>query len=166
MRVLLTVLGASAIVAYAITGALFANDAEVAAASGLPLDRTIADMAAAGQPYSPAPGIVFAVIGVLLAAAWAFATLLRRTRLAPADAVALWGGILALGAPAYFMTSFGNLMSVGDTYVRWNQEAAFALASRLYLVSGAALVVAVGALVVIAVGAARRRPPVGRLRPA
>lgn len=158
MRTLLSVLGVSAIVSYAVLGAMLMNDWAVVAASGAPLGTTIADMDAAGQPYSIVPGIGFAAAGVLLALAWGAMTVRPNStrpggRMSSRASTALWGGILALGAPAYFFASFGNLNSVGDTYVDWNSEAAFALEAPLYVVSGIAFLVAVVASI-MAVGGA------------
>ena len=52
MRILLTLLGIVAIVIYSVLGAMLMNDWAVVAASGVPLDTTIADMDSADQPYS------------------------------------------------------------------------------------------------------------------
>lgn len=138
----LVAFGAAGLVAYAVLGALIMNDWAVAAASRMPLNRAVAEMAAADQPYGIVAGIVFATLGVLLALGWGVWALLHRA--APAWVLAAaWGGILACGAPAYFFASFGNLMSVGDTSVDWDGEAAFALELPLYLASGAGAIVAV-----------------------
>ncbi len=147
MRILLTILGIVAIASYSVLGAMLMNDWAVVAASGVPLDTTIADMDSADQPYSAVPGFVFAALGILLALAWGVMTMLRRTALPKWATGSLWAGILTLGAPAYFFTSFGNMNSVGDTYVDWNSEAASALEAPLYMVSGIAFLVAVAILV-------------------
>ncbi|MFJ6418360.1 hypothetical protein [Paeniglutamicibacter sp. NPDC091659] len=147
MRILLTLLGIVAIVSYSVLGAILMNDWAVVAASGVPLDTTIADMDSADQPYSAIPGFVFAALGILLALAWGVTTMLRRTALPNWATGSLWVGILTLGAPAYFFTSFGNMNSVGDTYADWNSEAASVLEAPLYMVSGIAFLVAVAILV-------------------
>lgn len=154
MRLLLTVLGVAAILAYAICGALLMNDWAVAAASGEPLRETIAAMDAAGQTYSVVPGIAFAVVGGVLAVAWAVVTL--RASLPGWASFAIWAGILAVGAIAYFFASFGNMNSVGDTYFEWHADAAFALQAPLYLVSAAAAITAPTAVLVRAIAAAGR----------
>lgn len=154
MRILLTLLGIVAIVSYSILGAILMNDWAVVAASGVPLGTTIADMDAADQPYSAVPGMVFAGLGILLAFVWGVTTMLRRTALPNWATVSLWAGILTLGAPAYFFTSFANLNSVGDTYVDWNSEAAFALEAPLYMASGIAFLIAMATLAVVAAKAA------------
>ncbi|MFF5790667.1 hypothetical protein ACFY5D_01325 [Paeniglutamicibacter sp. NPDC012692] len=146
MRIVLTLLGIVAIVIYSVFGMMLMNDWAVVAASGVPLDTTIADMDAASQQYSAIPGFVFAAPGILLALAWGVTTLYRRTALPNWATVSIWAGIIALGAPAYVFTAFGNLNSVGDTYYDWNAEAAFALEAPLYMVSGIAFLVAVSAL--------------------
>lgn len=164
MRIAFTALGSVLIVVYAILGAMLMNAWSVAASSGLPLDTTIAEMRAAGQPYSPVPGFVFAGLGVLLAFAWAALTLHPRVRLTAWGSLVVWGGVVALGAPAYFLASFGNMNSVGDAFLEGNADAAFALERPLYLASWGAFVLAVGALVALIASAARRSTrPAGRL---
>lgn len=139
-------LGAGVIVAYAIVGALLMNDWAVVAASGLPLDATIRAMAEAGESYSSVPGLVFAGAGLLLAVLWGVVT--ARTAVgAPWAATTLGAAILVGGAPAYFYASFYNLNSVGDTFVDWNADAAWAIEAPLYWTSAAALIVGAAALV-------------------
>jgi hypothetical protein len=153
MRLTLTLLGAAAILIYAVLGAVIMNDWAVTAASEESLEQTIATMNTAEQPYTAVIGYVFAAIGMLLALAWATLTLHPRVSSPGWAAVSIWATILALGAPAYFFGAFGNLMSVGDTYPDWNSEAAFAIEAPLYLISGAAAVLAVGSLIAKAVSA-------------
>ena len=159
MRILLTLLGIVAIIVYALFGAALMNDWAVVAASGMPLETTIADMHAAGQSYSTIPGFVFAALGLLLGLLWGVTTLFRRTALPNWAAVSLWAGIIALGAPAYFFLSFGNLNSVGDTYFDWNSEAAFALEVPLYIASGLAFLVVVAMMVTAVINATARKEP-------
>jgi hypothetical protein len=135
-RLVLTVLGTAAIVAYAAWGCVLMNDWAVVAASELPLDRTIRDMTAAGQRYTTLPGTIFAAVGGLLALTWGALVLHPRFATPAWAALSLWTAILAFGAPAYFFASFGNLNSVGDTYVDWNGVAASGREHPLYLVSG------------------------------
>lgn len=156
MRILLTLLGMVTIIVYSLLGATLMNDWAVIAASEMPLETTIADMDAAGQTYTTIPGFVFAVMGILLALAWGVTTLFCRSALPNWAAVSLWAGIVTLGAPAYFFTSFANLNSVGDTYFDWNAEAAFALEVPLYMLSGLAFLVVV-AMMVTAVNKATAR---------
>lgn len=162
MRILLTFLGISAIVAYSVLGALLMNDWAVVAASGMPLDTTIADMKVADQQYSTIPVLVFAALGILMALVWGAITMWRRSVLPDWATMSLWAGILALGAPAYFFTSFANLNSVGDTYVDWNSGAAFALEAPLYATSGFAFLIAVGALTVPMAKAVARKASMGQ----
>lgn len=158
MRILLTLLGIVAIVIYSVLGAILMNDWAVVAASGVPLGATVAAMDAADQAYSAIPGMVFAVLGILLALAWGVTTMLRRTALPKWATVSLWAGILTLGAPAYFFTSFANLNSVGDTYVDWNSEAASALEAPLYMASGIAFLIAMATLTVAMATTTARKP--------
>ncbi|PRB68784.1 hypothetical protein [Arthrobacter sp. MYb213] len=149
MRILLTLLGLVVIVAYSVLGAFLMNDWPVVAASGMPLDTTIADMKVEDQQYTTIPGLFFAALGILFALIWGATTVWRRAKLPNFAALSLWAGILALGAPAYIFTSLANLNSVGDTYVDWNSGAAFILEAPLYVTSGIAFVIAVGALTVV-----------------
>lgn len=135
--------GFSSLAAYAVVGCLVMNRWAVAAASEVPLSTAVADIAAAGQTYSTLPGFIFASAGLLFALAWVTFVLRQPVRL-PA-AVAIWAGLIAAAAPAYFFLSFGNLNSVGDTYPDWNSEAAFAVEAPLYLVSALALLIAASA---------------------
>lgn len=147
MRLLSAVVGACAILGYAIFGAFLMTNGEVMAGSGRPLADTISAMNAADQPYSAVPGMVFAVVGAVLALAWATAIVAPAVRLSASLAVVTWATIVAFGAPAYFFASFGNLNSVGDTFGDWDAAAAFAVVRPLYLTSAVAAVVAVIALV-------------------
>lgn len=140
MRLTLILLGFFSVVAYAVFGAIIANNWAVTAASGVSLDETIAAMAKAHQPYSPVPGYVFLGLGVALAVGWALLALRRRST--PTWLViALWALILTAGAAAYFLASFSNMMSVGDTFPLWNHAAALRFEAVLYLVSSVAGIV-------------------------
>ena len=145
-RNLAVTLGAAVILAYAVLGALLMTRWELEAATGLPIKDTVAAMAADEQSYSVIPGVVFAVTGGLLAIVWAVTTHTAAGRVSGWLSAALWAAIVALGAPAYFFASFGNMNSVGDTFYDWDSQAAFALVSPLYVISGVAAVVAVFAL--------------------
>lgn len=163
MRILLVVLGAAAIVAYAVLGAMLMNNWVIVAASGLPFDDAIAEMRAADESFSPVPGFVFAAMGLLLTLAWATLALSRRVALSTWLTLAIWAGILAFGAPAYFIGSFGNLMSVGDTFFEWYPDAAFVLEAPFYATSGVAAVIAITAVVVDIARVIRRgRAPVAQ----
>ena len=144
---MLTVVGAAVIVAYGVLGALLMTRWELAAGSGLPPEETIARIEAAGESFSEAPGVFFAVVGVLAALAWAAATLARATRGSGLGSLAAWGVIVALGAPSYFFWSFPNMMSVGDTFDPWHPDAAFALVSPLYVVSSIGALIGMAAVV-------------------
>ena len=100
MRKLAVTLGAGVILAYAALGALLMSRWELEAASGLPIKDTVAEMAAADQEYSVIPGVVFAIIGGLLAIAWVVTTLAAAGRVSGWLSAALWAVIVALGAPA------------------------------------------------------------------
>lgn len=146
MRTLLTALGAVAVIVYAVLGALLMTRWELTAASGLPFADTVAAMDAAGQPYSAVSGVAFAVVGIVLALIWATWTLAPAIRPRRWPAVAVWGMLLAFGAPAYFFASFMNMNSIGDTFYDWNADAAFRTVAPLYLVSAAGAVLTVIAI--------------------
>lgn len=147
MRQLLTTLGTAIIVGYALCGAATMNDWALDAASGLPLQATIDAMTAAGQPYSAVPGDLFAAVGIALAAGWFAVNVYPRLGVPLSVSLPIWAGILALGGPAYFLASFGNLMSVGDTFYEWNADAVAALENPLYLISAVAAALTVAALI-------------------
>lgn len=157
MRIATSLLGASLIIFYSVMGALLMNDWAVAAASGLSIEATVAEMTAANQTYSVIPGIVFASIGGVLAATWMAMALSPRLNLSGWGKLSLWAAIITLGAPAFFFASFGNMNSVGDTFYDWNAEAAFALEMPLYLASGIALIVSISACILAAFRASSRR---------
>lgn len=145
MRSFLVAAGVIAIVSYAVVGAFMMNDWAVVAASQVPLATVITDMESVGESYSPVAGYVFATIGITLVGVWALMVIKSGESLPAWASVMLWAGILAGGAVAYFVISFGNLNSVGDTYYDWKSEAAWALERPLYQISFAALCVALAA---------------------
>lgn len=131
------------------------NDWAIVAASGIPLDATIAAMAEAKQPYNTVAGWIFAVAGIVLAGVWAAVTAIKK-RVLPSWATAgLWGLLLAFGAPAFFYASFANMNSVGDTFYDWNSDAAFALEAPLYIASAAGFAIAALAMVYALVSSVR-----------
>ncbi|MGH3653748.1 hypothetical protein [Glutamicibacter sp.] len=158
MRKLLVIFGFAIIAAYAAYGALLMNNWAVVAASGVPLDETIAEMAAMDQDYDLLGGWVFAAIGIALAASWLVPVVSRGRKLPAWATVGGWSLIIALGAPGYFFASFANMNSVGDTFADWNAGASAALAAPLYITSilAFAMLAATGAL---GVRAAFTRPP-------
>lgn len=151
MRLPLVVLGTAAIVVYSVLGAFLMNNWAVVAASGIPLDATIAELSAAGQPLDVVGGIVFAAIGAMLALAWGAMALLKRGAMPGWAAFVTWCAIVAMGAPAYFFGAFGNLNSVGDVIYGWDSDAANGIAAPLYIVSGVAAMLATVTLVVVGI---------------
>jgi len=139
MRKVLVVTGFAMIVAYAAYGALLMNNWAVVAASGISLDETIMAMSAKGQDFSSLGGWVFTSIGIALAISWLVVALSARLRVPIAAIIGSWSLIIALGAPAFFFTSFANMNSVGDTFEQWNADAAFTLEVPLYVASLIAL---------------------------
>ena len=145
MRTFLIVSGVITISAYAIFGGFMMNVWAVVAASEVPLETVITDMEAVGESYAPMSGFVFAALGIGLALLWALLVVKSGKGMRVWEPVMLWALILALGAVAYFVISFGNLNAVGDTYADWNMEAAWKLERPLYLISLAALGIAIAA---------------------
>jgi len=140
MKKLLVTLGFLIIAGYSVTGLMLMNHWALVAASHQPLDATIAAMNAADQHYKLAGGVVFLVLGLLLAGAWAWIALSKKLSMKPWLQAVIWSLILTLGAPAYFFASFANMNSIGDTYADWDMDAAAALERPLYLASAAAMV--------------------------
>lgn len=160
MRILLTGLGAIAIIVYGVLGAMLMSNWAVAAASQVPIATAIADIQAAHQPYSITPGIIFATLGILLALGWGALMLFRKSPIPARAGVSLWAAIIMLGTPAYFFASFSNMMSVGDTYYDWNSEAAFALEAPLYIASGIGVLLLIGTFIMAMSKQAAQRPQV------
>lgn len=145
MHTAATLTGMVAIVLFGVWGALFMSSWGIVAASGMPLTASIDAMEAANQPYSVLPGLLFAALGVVLGFAWVWLMWSPRVAVPAWAGFSLWAAIIALGGPAYFFASFGNINSVGDTFYGWDPAAAFAFQAPLYLVSAVAAVNAVGA---------------------
>lgn len=108
------VVGVLVIVSYAVLAAcqiLVLNP--LAAVPGESLGQVYADLTAANEPISAAPVIAILAVGPVLAGGWA---LLGR-RLASAVLVAAGHlTLLILGAPAYWIASFGPGMALADAY--------------------------------------------------
>lgn len=161
MRKLLATTGAAIIAAYAVYGALLMNNWAVVAASGIPLDETITEMAAMDQDYDSLGGWVFAAIGIALAISWLVSVIASGRQLPAWAAIGTWSLIIALGAPAYFFSSFANMNAVGDTFADWNASAAADLEEPLYIagILALALLAAMGILGLRAVLTRPPRPP-------
>lgn len=146
-----SIAGAIVVTAYAALAAtqiLVLNP--LAAAPGRSLDEIHVALSTAGE--SLMPGAVFFVlgIGVALAVGLAVVAILGRARPEPVAAVFL--ALLMLGAPGYFIASFGAGMSLADTFGIGGADYS-PWARPLYAVSAiSAVVLVAGALV----GAIRR----------
>lgn len=132
-----------AVMLFGAWGALLMSNWAIVGASRIPIAVSIDAMEAANQPYSVLPGVLFGAFGAALALAWGRFMLAPSTEIPDWVGLTLWSAIIALGGPAYFFASFGNLNSVGDTFYDWDAEAAFAREAPLYLVSALAAVIAV-----------------------
>ncbi|WP_194420725.1 hypothetical protein [Microbacterium abyssi] len=113
---LISIIGALAVAAYAVWGAvhvLVVNP--LAAVPGSSLDEIYAAIAEAGQMFSMAWVLGILGIGVVLAVAAAWVCI--ATKAPPIVAAAGPLALLVLGAPAYFMASFGPGMALADTFM-------------------------------------------------
>lgn len=109
-------LGVAAVAAYAVWAALqILVWNPLAAAPGATLPQIHADMAT----WNESPGVASTIAILSVGPALALLTLVLLARSAsatPRVATAAFLGILAGGAPAYFVASFGPGMSLADTY--------------------------------------------------
>ncbi len=122
----------------------------LAAVPGRTLSQIHAEMAAAGE--SPGTAGVLVVLGVGVALAVAGVVVVRRGAAATATVAIGYLVLLALGAPAYFLASFGPGVSLADTYfISGGDHAPWA--KPLYAVSLVALV----AIAFLTVGRLARR---------
>lgn len=148
--VLISIGGALSVAAYAVWGAvhvLVVNP--LAAVPGSSLDEIYAGIADAGQMFSMAWVLGIFGTGVVLAVAAAWVCIATKTPTIVAAAGPL--SLLVLGAPAYFMASFGPGMALADTFMISGRSYS-AGHLPLYGISALAAV----AIIVLAVGAAIR----------
>ena len=158
MRIAIAAAGSLLVLAFGIFGLLVMNDWGLVAASHEPLDRTLDAMQRAEQDRALVPGGIFIVLAVAAAAGPAFAALISSEL--PAWALAaIYLALLVLGSPAYFMFSFANLNSIGDTYADWDSEAVQRLEAPLYSTSLGAMIVLVLLLAVVGVRRLARITP-------
>ena len=143
-------IGVLLVTAYAVLAALQITIwTPLAAAPGLSLAEIRAEMSAAGE--NPGEAAVATFLGAGIAIAVIAAIVLARGRAHPALAVLVFAVILAMGAPAFFVASFGPGMALADTFfvsagVTLPGVAAYYLASALMLpvMAGTAFVWVVG----------------------
>lgn len=151
----IAVAGVAAVTAYASGAALqiLVLDPRAAAPTRT-LAEIHADMAAAGE--SPGTVAVLVSLGLGVALSILLAVLAaRRPDATPRALASAFLGMVALGAPAYFVASFGPGMALADTHlISGGDHTPWGLA--LYAVS----LVAVGGLAAIAVTSAARRASV------
>jgi len=153
--VLVSILGAVAVAAYAVWGALqIIVLTPLAAVPGRSLAEIRGEMAAAGEPPSDAGPVMFLVLGVVIAAT--VAVIVIRTRALVELSALLFLTFLMLGAPAFFVASFGPGMNLSDTYMISGGVTLPGVAP-LYLTSMAAGAGCVGLGVALST---RRRPKV------
>lgn len=125
----------------------------LAAAQGLTLPEIHAALAAANEPASPLPVIVFVTIGLALAGS-VFAYAIAAQDASPALVTILALLILAFGAPAYFAASFPMGMSLADTFgISGGDHSGWSIV--LYLASTMAFVCAILVTLVLAIRACR-----------
>lgn len=147
---LISVIGVLAVAAYAAWSAVHILVLDpLAAVPGLDLDEIYGAMADAGETFSIAWVIGFLCFGVILAVAAAWVCI--ATKAPPIVAASGPLALLILGAPAYFMASFGPGMALADTFmISGGSHSPGHL--PLYAISALAAV----AVIVLAIGAAVR----------
>ncbi|QKJ18609.1 hypothetical protein [Microbacterium hominis] len=141
MPKLIALTGTIAVIAYAtlaITQILVLNP--LAAVPGATLDEIHAGLAAANEVISAPWVIGLLAIGPILAVV--LALLSRRADMTGRAIALAYLLILAFGAPAYFVASFGPGMALADAFMISGADYA-PWGGALYLVSGAALLAAV-----------------------
>lgn len=158
MRIAIAVAGSLLVLAFGSFGLMVMNDWGLVAASHEPLDRTLDAMQRAGQDRALVPGGIFIALTVAAAAGPAFAAL-KSSELPSWALAAISLALLVLGSPAYFMLSFANLNSIGDTYADWDSEAVHRLEAPLYLTSLIAMIVLVLLLAVVGIRRLARVTP-------
>lgn len=144
-----SIAGVAAVVAYAALAAtqiLVLNP--LAAAPGRTLGEIRTALSGAGE--SLMPGAVFFIlgIGVVLAVGLAVIAIVGRARPEPVAAVFL--ALLMLGAPGYFVASFGAGMALADTFGIGGADYS-PWARPLYVVSALAAIALVAGAVALAV---------------
>lgn len=146
--------GAIAVIVYAALAALqilVLNP--LAAAPGSSLAAIYAEMDAAGETMPVAMPLL--ILGIGVAAAIVVAVLSIRSRLEPTHSALLFLLLLVLGAPGYFVASFGPGMNLADTFMIGGADH-----SRWSLVLFAVSLGAAAAAVVLALTMRGPRPAV------
>ncbi|WP_313354579.1 hypothetical protein [Microbacterium sp.] len=150
----IVVVGVLAVAAYAALAAvqiLVLNP--LAAVPGEKIAAIYADMDAAGETMPVTMPLL--ILGIGVAAAIVVAVLSIRSRLEPAHSALLFLLLLMLGAPGYFVASFGPGMNLADTFMIGGADY-----SRWSLVLFAVSLAAAAAAVVLALKTRGPRPAV------
>lgn len=87
----------------------------LAAAPGLTLDQIRAELSGAGESLNAPTTIMILGVGVVLALA--LAVIVMTSRAVPMIAAAGFLSLLMLGAPGFFIASFGPGMALADTFM-------------------------------------------------
>ncbi|MGM7698278.1 hypothetical protein [Microbacterium sp. A84] len=147
-------IGTLAITAYAVLAALqIIVFTPLAAVPGHTLNEIRAEMAAAGE--APGDAGVLIILGIGVAIAVTVAVLVIRTHGRPVLAALLFLAVLTMGAPAFFIASFGPGMSLSDTFMVSGGVTLYGVAP-FYIVSALAGM----ACIVLGISAAIRPHPV------
>ena len=148
--VLLAAVGFTVVAAYAVAGVLqILVWNPLAAVPGATLAQIRADMTLANEPLNANGVVIWAAIGMVLAAVVLVVTIVRHTS-AVLPVVAAYLVLLVFAAPGHFFVAFGPGMSIADTFMISGADHA-PWGVVLYLVSAAALL----ALIVLIIRAAR-----------
>ncbi|WP_174722209.1 hypothetical protein [Cryobacterium lyxosi] len=142
--------GFGAVALYALVGVLqILVWNPLAAVPGATLAQIRANMTLANEPLVANGVVIWAAIGMVLAAVVLVVTIVRHTS-AVLPVAAAYLVLLVFAAPGHFFVAFGPGMSIADTFmISGGDHAPWGVV--LYLVSAAALL----ALIVLIIGAAR-----------
>ncbi|TFD71608.1 hypothetical protein [Cryobacterium sp. Hb1] len=148
--VLSAAVGFTVVAAYAVAGALqILVWNPLAAVPGATLGQIRTNMTLANEPLNANGVVIWAVIGLMLAAVVLVVTIVRHVS-AVGPVVAAYLVLLVFAAPGHFFVAFGPGMSIADTFmISGGDHAPWGVV--LYLISAAALLT----LIVLIIGAAR-----------
>lgn len=116
VRILLAALGTAAVTAYAAVLLLQITVWNpLAAVPGLTLDEISSQAASRGESvFTPAPWILAAIGAALAAGVLVVAVVVRRA--STSGVIASYLALITVGAPAYFVASFGPGMALADAF--------------------------------------------------
>ena len=112
----IAIVGVLAVTAYAALAAVqILVWTPLAAAPGLTLDQVGVELSAAGETFDPR--VTLSILGIGVVLALALAVVVTTARAVPLIAAAGFLSLLVLGAPGFFVASFGPGMALADTFM-------------------------------------------------